>query len=226
MMGASGHGRVIIDAIERENKYQIAGIIDTFKPPGFTCLGYEVLGDEAALPDLIDKHHISGGIIAIGDNWARFQFAERIRTALPGFNFVSVIHPSAQIARGVRIAAGTIITAGAVIAAGAEIGEFCIVNTKASLDHDGLMGDYASFAPAVTAGGEVTVKPFASVLLGANIIHTATIGEHSVVGAGSLVLKDIPDRVLAYGLPARVIRSRQPGEPYLRVNPGSAASVE
>jgi acetyltransferase-like isoleucine patch superfamily enzyme len=125
IIGSSGHARVIIDAVERENKFRIAGIIDTF-----------------------------------------------------------------------------------------------IVNTKASLDHDGIMGASSSFAPAVTAGGEVTIKPFAAVLLGANIIHGISTGEHSVVGAGSLVLSNVPDRVVAYGLPARIIRTRQPGEPYLKVKSG------
>ena len=105
---------------------------------------------------------------------------------------------------------------GAIISANAEIGEFCIVNTKASLDHDGIMGAFSSLAPAVTVGGEVVINAFAAVLLGANIIHSISIGEHSVIGAGSLVLRDVPDRVVAYGLPARIIRTRQPGEPYLR----------
>lgn len=226
VIGASGHARVIIDAIEREDRFRIAGIIDTFKPVGHSCLGYHVLGDELSLPDIIRDHDIHGGIIAIGDNWVRRQVADRIRRAVPNFEFVTVIHPSAQVARSARVATGTVVMPGAIISANADIGEFCIVNTKASLDHDGVMGAFSSFAPAVTAGGEVTVKPFAAVLLGANIIHSISIGEHSVVGAGSLVLRDVPDRVLAYGLPARVIRRRKPGEPYLRVKSGFVVSSE
>jgi sugar O-acyltransferase (sialic acid O-acetyltransferase NeuD family) len=226
VIGSSGHARVIIDAIERQDQFRIAGVIDTFKPVGHSCLGYRVLGDELRLPDIIRGHNIHGGVIAIGDNWVRHQVADRIRCAVPGFEFMTVIHPSAQVAHSARVAAGTVVMPGAIISANADVGEFCIVNTKASLDHDGVMGAFSSFAPAVTAGGEVTVKPFAAVLLGANIIHTISIGEHSVVGAGSLVLRDVPDRVVAYGLPARVIRARQPGDPYLRVNSGFLKSTE
>jgi sugar O-acyltransferase (sialic acid O-acetyltransferase NeuD family) len=224
IIGSSGHARVIIDAVERENRFRIAGIIDTFKPVGHNCLGYQLLGDELRLPDIIRDYDIYGGIIAIGDNWVRHQVADRIRSAVPSFKFVTVIHPWALVARSARVAAGTVVLPGAIVSANAEIGEFCIVNTKASLDHDGVMGAFSSFAPAVTAGGEVTIKPFAAVLLGANIIHSVSIGEHSVVGAGSLVLRDVPDRVVAYGLPARVIGARQPGEPYLRVNSGLVVS--
>jgi sugar O-acyltransferase (sialic acid O-acetyltransferase NeuD family) len=226
VIGSSGHARVIIDAVERQNQFRIVGIIDTFKPVGFSCVGYQVLGDELRLIDIIRDHDIYGGVIAIGDNWVRHQVADRIRCAVPSFEFVTVIHPSAQVARSARVAAGTVVMPGAIISANADIGECCIVNTKASLDHDGMMGAFSSFAPAVTAGGEVTIKPFAAVLLGANIIHTISIGEHSVVGAGSLVLRDVPDRVVAYGLPARVIRARQPGDPYLRVNSGFLVSSE
>jgi len=226
VVGSSGHARVIIDAMEREGRFFIAGIIDTFKPVGHSCLGYQVLGDELRLPDLIREHDIVGGVIAIGDNWVRHKVAERIRCAVPNFQFITVIHPSAQVARSARVAAGTVVMPGAIISANADLGEFCIVNTKASLDHDGVMGAFSSFAPAVTAGGEVTIKPFAAVMLGVNIIHSISIGEHSVVGAGSLVLRNVPDRVLAYGLPARVVRSRQPGEPYLRTNSGCVVSQE
>ena len=226
VIGSSGHARVVIDAVEREARFHIAGVIDTFKPVGHICLGYQVLGDELRLPDIIRNYDIYGGAVAIGDNWLRHKVVDRIRAVVPDFRFVTVTHPSAQIAGSARVAAGTVVLPGAIVAANAEIGEFCIVSTKASLDHDGVMGTYSSFAPAVTAGGEVTIKPFAAVLLGANIIHSISVGEHSVVGAGSLVLRDVPDRVVAYGLPARVIRTRQPGEPYLRVNSGSVVSRE
>jgi len=218
VIGSSGHARVVIDAIERENKYRIAGIIDSFKPVGQGCDGYRVIGDELRLPDIVREHDIYGAIIAIGDNWVRHLVSHRIRAALPDFEFVKVIHPSAQVARSARVAGGTVVLAGAIIAANAEISEFCIVNTKASLDHDGVMGAFSSFAPAVTAGGGVTVKPFAAAMLGVNIIHSISIGEHSVVGAGSLVLQDVPGWVIAYGVPASIIRSREPGEPYLRVS--------
>jgi sugar O-acyltransferase (sialic acid O-acetyltransferase NeuD family) len=226
VFGCSGHARVIIDAVEQMGEFRITGIVDSFLPAGHNCVGYQVLGNEHRLRNLIETHGIRGGIIAIGDNWVRYRIAERIRSIAPGFEFVTVVHPSAQVARSARVSGGTVVLAGAIVAANAEIGECCIVNTKASLDHDGVMGPFSSFAPAVTTGGDVTVKAFAAVLLGANVSHCVSIGEHSVVGAGSLVLRDVPDLMVAYGVPARAIRARQPGEPYLRVNPGLRASVK
>jgi acetyltransferase-like isoleucine patch superfamily enzyme len=51
--------------------------------------------------------------------------------------------------------------------------------------------------------------------IGASVIHEVTIGADTVVGAGAVVVGDLPERVVAYGVPARVVRSREPGEPYL-----------
>jgi len=215
LVGASGHAHAVIEAVEREGKYRIVGVIDTFKPVGHICLGHAVLGGEALLPDLIRQYEISGAVVAIGDNWVRHLFVERIRSIVPDLPFLTAIHPSAQIARSARVGAGSVILPGAIVCANGVIGEFCIVNTRASLDHDGRMEDFSSIAPAVTTGGMVVIKQFAAVMLGVNISHSVCIGEHSVVGAGSLVLKDLPAFVVAYGSPAKVVRTRQPGDPYM-----------
>ena len=90
-----------------------------------------------------------------------------------------------------------------------------LLGIRSSIDHDGVLGDHASLGPGATTGGTVRIGATTAVGLGANVIHGITIGDDTVVGAGALVLADLPDRVVAYGVPARVARSRQPGEPYL-----------
>lgn len=194
---------------------EIAGLIVSDLPAGTPRFGYKVLGSEADLPALIERHGIQAGAIAVGENWARSQFLVRIRNMAPALPFVTAMHPSAQIGRDVTIGEGTVIMAGAVMTSGSRIGPFCIVNTKASLDHDGCMGAFASLAPGVTVGGNVTIGDFSAVSLGASIIHGVRIGSHSVIGAGAVVIRDIPDRVVAFGVPAVVVRSRNPDESYL-----------
>ena len=110
---------------------------------------------------------------------------------------------------------GTVVMAGAVINAQCKIGNFCIVNTRASLDHDCVMEDYASVAPGVTIGGSVAIGELSAICIGAVVAHRVRVGRDTVVGAGSTVLKDLGDGVLAYGTPARRIRERTPDEAYL-----------
>lgn len=213
--GASGHAKVVLDVVEKEGRFVIAGLLDGAKDPGTPFLGYRILGKEEDLPRLAKEHGISGGIVAIGDNWRRKQVASRIQALFPACRFVRAVHPAASVAKGVEIGAGTVVMPGAVLGTDARVGEHCIVNTCASLDHDGALGDFASLAPGVSAGGNVTIGDLTAIGIGAAVIHRVKIGQNCVIGAGSTVLDDIPALSVAYGTPARVVRTRAPGDAYL-----------
>jgi len=215
VIGSSGHAKVVIDSIEKENKYEIIGLLDRFKEVGSSSFGYKIIGKEEDLPNLIKMYKIEGGIIAIGDNFIRYTVYNKILQNVPQFNFIKVIHPSAQIARNVLIGKGTVIFANTTISSEATVGDFCIINNNSSLDHGSKMSDYSSLAPGSIVGGNVKIGLFAAVSLGSKVIHGITIGEHTIIGTGATVLKDIPKYVVAYGTPAKVIRGRLAGEKYL-----------
>ncbi|MDW7711230.1 MAG: NeuD/PglB/VioB family sugar acetyltransferase [Deferrisomatales bacterium] len=214
VIGSSGHARVVLDTLEREARARVVGLLDSFRGAGEVCFGYEVLGTEAELPKLF-ADGVRAAFIAVGDNWQRFRLAERARELVPGLRFVTAVHPSAQLGRDVELGEGSVAMAGAVVNPGSRLGRFSIINTRASLDHDGDLGEFASLAPGVAAGGRVSVGAFSAVGIGAAVGHGRKIGEHTVVGAGAVVVRDIPDHVVAYGAPARVVRRRSVGEPYL-----------
>jgi sugar O-acyltransferase (sialic acid O-acetyltransferase NeuD family) len=214
IIGASGHAKVVIDVIEQQGSFKIVGLIDSFKQPGTRLMGYDIIGQEDAIPQLIATESISGGIIAIGHNWVRHQMAKDIRQRIPGFLFVSAIHPSARVAREVLVGQGVVIMAGVSINPGTQIGDFCFINTNASVDHDNVLGQFSCLQPNAATGGNVRIGSFSAVSIGANIIHNVNIGPHSVIGAGSTVLSDIPDSVVAYGTPCRTIRGRNPEDTY------------
>ncbi len=215
LVGSSGHAKVIIDIVEKEGRYRIAGLIDGFRATGEKTLGYPVLGGTSDLAALIAQYDLKGAIVAIGDNSVRARVAAEVATLCPQLPFVTAVHPAASVGKSVIIGAGTVVMAGAVVNACCQVGRFCIVNTKASLDHDCVMEDYSSLAPGVTTGGNCRIGSHAAVSIGAVLRHGITIGEHSVVGAGSIVLKAVEAFSVAYGTPAKKIRDRQPGDKYL-----------
>lgn len=215
IIGSSGHAKVIIDIVEKENKYNIAGLTDKFREKDEEVSGYRIIGKEEDIAKLLKKHNISGGIIAIGDNWTRSRVCENIKSIRPDFRFVTAIHPSAQTAKDVEIGNGTVVMAGAIINSSSSVGEHCIINTNSSLDHDSVMKDFSSLAPNVTTGGNVEIGKFSAISLGAKIIHGIRIGEQTVIGAGSVVLKDVSSFSVACGIPAKVIRKREAGDKYL-----------
>jgi len=91
-----------------------------------------------------------------------------------------------------------------------------ITITRASIDHDSQLEDFASIGPGATLAGNVRVGAYSAICLQAGVAEKVSIGSHTVVGAGSVVLDDLPDGVLAYGTPALVVRSRSKGDLYLR----------
>ena len=173
------------------------------------------LGKEEDIPSLTEKHDLHGCFIAVGDNWKRHLVKKKVSKIAPNLNYVSSMHPCAQVARNVKIGIGTVVMGGAIINGDSTVGQFCIINSNASLDHDCIMEDFSSLAPNATVGGSVRIGGFSAVSLGANVIHGRRIGKHTVVGAGSLVIHDMPDFSVALGSPAEVVRERKEGDEYL-----------
>ncbi|MBI4908789.1 MAG: NeuD/PglB/VioB family sugar acetyltransferase [Acidobacteria bacterium] len=220
--GASGHAKVVLDILHCQGLYEIIAVLDEYKADGFACGDWRVAGKLDLLPGLAAKHPGLKVIVAVGDNWQRANLTAEIHGLCPGMRFATGIHPSAQVARGVSIGEGAVVMAGAVINPAAFVGEGCIVNTRASLDHDSSMAPFASLGPGVAVGGGVRIGSCSNIGIGASVIHEISIGAHTLVGAGAVVVHHIPDCVVAYGVPARVIRKRQPGDRYLREIPTAA----
>jgi sugar O-acyltransferase (sialic acid O-acetyltransferase NeuD family) len=211
VFGCGGHAKVVIDILEKTKQYTIIGIIDSYVTSGTSVYGYEVLGNETMLGEL----KVNAGIVAIGDNFIRSKMVQKIKKFSKDFNFISAIHPSAIIARGVELGGGTVVMPGSIINSDSQVGDHCIINTKASIDHDCVIEDFVSLAPGVTLGGNVNIGKHSVISLGSSVIHSIKISEHTVIGAGSTVLHDIESPVIAYGTPAKVIRRREIGERYL-----------
>lgn len=218
IIGASGHAKVIIDIIEKRNEYEIIGFIDSYKKPNQKVMTYNILGDEKLIPKLMKTKNVIGGVIAIGDNWSRKKVRDYIKSIAPKFKFLPAIHPNAILYNNLKIKQGVVIMGGVIVNSDSKIEEFGILNTGASLGHDSIMNKFSSLAPAVTVGGNVTIGAFSAISIGATIIQCIRIGKHTVVGAGSLVLNNLGNYLVAYGVPAKKIRSRKEDDPYLSNN--------
>ena len=201
--GASGHGKVVIDVIERQGLYSIAFLVDDDPAlKGKEFFGYPVVG---GMNDLLEsRSSVVGGIVSIGSNAARMKVAKKL--AETGFRLISAVHPAAQLGRGVTVGDGTVIMAGVVVNADARIGSNAVLNTRASIDHDCVIGDGAHIAPGATLCGTVRVGAESFVCAGATIIPNLAIGARSIIGAGSTVIGDVPDAATVVGSPAKIIR--------------------
>jgi len=209
IFGCGGHAKVVYDIVLKQNKFKpVAFVSDSTTQTNYLGLPHIRQSDFA-------DFHVNSGIVAIGDNWVRSQIVSFITGVKKQFQFVTAIHPSAQIGAEVKIGDGVVVMPLVCINSGTQVYDHVILNTHSSIDHDCQIGNYASIAPGVAVGGNCEIGDHSAISIGATVIHGRMIGKHSVVGAGSVVIKNIGEFEVAYGVPCKVIRKRTQGEKYL-----------
>mgnify|MGYP004511795347 FL=1 len=198
LFGASGHGKVIKDILNA-NGVKVEAFVDDNLNVN-ECGGHLVLHDATGLSPII---------VSIGVNRIRKMIVERLKENNPTIVYGIAIHPSAIVSPSAKIGEGTVVMAGAVINADAVIGKHCIVNTGATVDHDCVIEDYCHIAPGVHISGGTHVGEGSWIGVGSSVIQCLNIGKNCMIGAGSVVVKDIPDNVTAFGCPAKVIKNHE-----------------
>jgi sugar O-acyltransferase (sialic acid O-acetyltransferase NeuD family) len=201
ILGASGHGKVVADLAEQLG-YSIRFYDDAY-PSKTTLEHWSING---TFDDLLDSD-ISGleVIVAIGNNAIRKE--KSLILEQRKFNFAKLIHPSAVVSQYAKVDVGSVVFAGAVVNAFAEIATGCIINTAAVVEHDTKVGQYTHICPNVALAGAVNIGECCWVGIGSQVIQLKTVGNNTLIGAGSVVVKSLPANVTAFGSPAVIVKS-------------------
>lgn len=192
IFGASGHGKVVFDIICDEGKYIVDKFIDDNPSTNLFC-GIPL---EKSNKETVDKPMI----IAIGNNFTREKVSHRFK------KYITTIHPTAYISKYTKIDYGSVIMPGVVINSSCKIGRHCILNTNCSIDHDCAIEDFVHISPNVGLAGNVHIGARTHIGIGTNIIQGIKIGKNVTVGAGSVIIRDIPDNAVVVGNPGKIIK--------------------
>lgn len=198
LYGASGHAKVIIDILEKNNII-ISGLIDT-NPSITTLMGYPVVSETTE----INQSNI-GFLISIGNNSIRKRLAGALNC-----QFTNAIHPAAVLSIQLRLGTGNVIMAGAVVNTDVSVGNHVILNTNCSVDHDCRIDDFVHVSPNAALAGNVEVGEGAHVGIGACVIQGIKIGRWATIGAGAVIIRDVPDYAVVVGNPGKIIKYNQP----------------
>ena len=209
-LGAGGHAKVVIEALQLTGGFDLAGMLDP-KPEmaDQRVLSVPVIGDDSMLPDLYTQgvRHAFIGLGGTGDNGPRTALYNK--AASHGFDVISTIHPKAVISRSAKIGTGFTALAGAIVNAAASLGENVLVNTGAIVEHDCVIGDHVHIATGARLASTVTVGDGAHVGAGATIRQRIKIGAGALVGAGAVVVNDVPAGTVVVGVPAKPLYAPQ-----------------
>lgn len=209
IVGAGGFGREVLEIFKDQNRisrsWNILGFVDENKQlQEKTLNSYPVLGGL----DWLREHNSDnlGCVVAIGMCETRKQVVERLQEI--GVNFYDAIHPSVIMSDSVKMGTDVIICAGSVLTVNITIGDHVHININSTIGHDAVIGSYCTINPIVAINGNNHLGEGVYVGTGATFIQEVSIGSWSTIGAGAVVIGDIPEKVTAVGVPAKVVKSK------------------
>jgi len=202
ILGAGAMAREVLVYYKHLGKAkEVRGFIEEHS----TRVGHKIHGipifDSSIVPKLPKDNVIFIG--AMGSP-LRYRWISQLENE--GYSFDTLIHPNSLIGDNVKIGMGSIIGPGVIITCDVNIGKHVIINIGSTINHDVQVGDFVTISPGVSIAGNVVIGNRSFIGIGAKIANKVNIGEGVFIGAGAVVTKDIPDNVLAVGVPAKPIR--------------------
>ncbi len=202
IVGAGGFGREVEWLLNRVNRFNILGYIDDNIIKGTQITDLNVIGNIDDISKLDDEINI---VIAIGNSITRKKIVEKIKK-IKKVKFPNIIDPSVIIDEKFLKGEGNIICAGTIATVNIKINNFNIINLDCTIGHDVEVKDFVTIYPSVNISGNVILNNCIEIGTGTQIIQGKVINENSIIGAGSVVIRDIESNVTAVGVPTRILQ--------------------
>ena len=211
VLGAGGHGRVIADTAQLGGGWSeivfFDDSYDSVRKDRLYQYGWKFSGSITRYFE--NPGDFEGVIVGIGDNVVRLALHKKLVRI--GVRVVSIHHPSAIVSPRASIGCGSVVVAGSVVNVGCAVGEACIINTGATVDHDCIVGAGTHVSPGVSLAGGVRIGECSWIGIGACSRQDVSIGARCMIGAGSVVVSDIPSGSTVVGNPARRVPESESG---------------
>ena len=197
--GAGGHGRVVADAALASGKFSQIAFLDDGFPSLVIREKWPVVGRLDSLPTFFGEYTMLFSAFGV----AAFRLKVVMRASEVGFKCPTIVHPASTVSRYASIGNGSIVCAGGIVNIGVELGHACIVNTGATVDHDCRIDEGVHICPGGHLAGNVEIGSRTWFGVGAVAKQGVKIGADVTIGAGAVVISDVPAGKTFVGIPAR-----------------------
>ena len=207
VLGFGGHAKSVIDCLERQGKYRIAGFLDKEERGNICYRGYEVIGGDDDLEGFC-RQGITNAFVTVGflgGSKVRNRLYARLKEA--GFTLPNIIDPSAVVADDAALGEGNFVGKLAMLNSDVQIGNMCIINSGAMIEHECRVGDFSHISVGTVLCGGVTVGSETFVGAGSTLIQGITVGDGCVIAAGTTLRKAVRNHEMAYEMNTRRTRS-------------------
>lgn len=203
LVGGGGHCKSVIDVAESAG-YNILGILDRPEEVGKKVLGYDVIGTDDDMAKYVDQAEFIVTVGQITSPDLRIKLHKMLEQV--GAKLATIIAPTAHVSKYAQLGTGTVVMHQAVVNADAKIGTGCIINTFANIEHDVVIGDYCHISTGAMVNGGSTVADGTFVGSQSVINQCVKIEQGGVIASLSVVNKDIAEKGIYAGNPAKLIK--------------------
>lgn len=213
IMGGLGNGSVIANAIKHANmlgydEWVCVGFLNDRTPIGELIDDFPVLGTLKDIRKFIDEdYYFINTILRIDGQEERISMFEDL--GLTDDRLATFVHPTAYVAPNVKLGAGTVIMPSVCISSGTKFGKNCLVMVAATVGHDNIIGDYTHIAAQACVGSYLNVGKGVHFGLNCSVRENLNIGDYSTIGMGAVLTKNVENKEIWAGNPAKFLRKAE-----------------
>ncbi len=207
-MGAGNFGREAAELVAEINKdkyqWNLIGYIDeTKEKQGAIINNSLVLGDLDWLKNNTGLN--LWAVCAVGSPRGKYSLLKKLTGC--NLHFANLIHPTVGLSRSVELGVGNIVCWHSLLSVNTRVGNHVSINPGCGIGHDTVIDDYSSLYWNVTLAGNVRIHQGCEIGSKTVVIPQKTVGKWSIIGAGAVVTKNIPENCLSVGVPAQPLKN-------------------
>lgn len=208
IIGAGTYGEVYLSYLQEEGVEIIGFLDDNESLQGKLIRGIPVLGGTELLSSLRKTHEVEAVYCPIGNNKLRVHFLNKAK--LLGYKIPNYIHPSVIISSEVSLGKGVYILLGSRIMPYTIIEDYVMISMGVNIAHHSVLCKGAFLSTGVNFGASIHAKEYSYIGISSTIMTgVKELGANCLIGAGAVVIKDVPDNAVMAGVPAKVLRIKE-----------------